>query len=227
MALKVFSPCIFSPDGIEADREQKVISGGTSLSGADDTIATDGGGRWFAQFSEPYLDEPVIAKTWRALSAHLSGARPIIVRLCDARHQPAGGFVEVPHSDGTPLSDDTLYVSGETDVRAATDAPLRATTLAVDVVSLPEDLTGGERFSIQHPTMLDRAYEISDIDVDAGTITFEPPLREAVSAGTPINFEDPRCVMRIDGAMSSPTRMGFAESPGVRFVEHFPGPGGY
>lgn len=227
MPLKVFSPCIFAPDGIEADLEQREITGGTSLSGQQDTIATDGGGLWFFDLTEPYLDEVPIANAWRALSGYLGGGQPIIVRICDARHQPTNGFVEVPHSDGTPFSDGSLYLSGDCEVRASADAPLRGTSLAIDVLSLGRALGGGERFSIAHPTMLDRLYQITEISDDGLTISFVPPLREAVTAGTELNFEDPRCVMRRDGAMRSPTRLGYAESPGVRFVEHIPASGGY
>lgn len=227
MSLKVFSPCLFAPEGIHADIEGRVVSGGTSLSGQEDVIATDGGGRWFFELTNPYLDGRRVAKAWRALSAHLGAGQPIIVRICDTRHQPTNGFEQVPHSDGAPFSDGGLYLSGDCDIVTAADAALRSTSLAIDIVTLPEPLVGGERFSIVHDTMLDRIYEISEISEDRTTVFFTPPLREAVPAGTELNFEDPRCVMRRDGDMRSPTTMGYAESPGVRFVEHFPGPGGY
>ncbi|WP_447724646.1 hypothetical protein [Sphingomonas koreensis] len=227
MPLKVFSPCIFAPDGIEADLTQRVISGGTSLSNQEDTIATDGGGSWFFELAEPYLDEVPIARAWRALSGYLGDGRPTIVRICDARHQPSAGFATAPHSDGTPFSDGSEYLSGSTEVSVTADAPLRGTTLAIDDSTIPDGLGGGERFSIAHPGMLERLYQITEIGEDGATISFVPPLREAVTAGTLLNFDDPRCVMRRDGDMRSGARLGYAESSGVRFVEHFPGPGGY
>lgn len=228
--LKLFSPCIFAPDGIEADLERRVISGGTALNGEEDVIATDGGGRWFFQLSDPYLDEPDIAQAWRAMSAYCGPGRPVIVAFCDPRHQPAANFVTVPHSDGTPFSDDTEYAQGGAIGRAVADAALRATTLTIDTATFEDDLVGGERFTIVHDTLLDRAYEISEIiavDGDNVTVTFEPPLREAIAAGASIDFANPRCVMRLDGDMRSPTNMGYAESDGARFVEHFPGDEGY
>jgi hypothetical protein len=226
MPPKVFSPCIFAPDGIEVELEQRTISGGATINGAEDVIATDGGGRWMFELSDPYLDEIVTAKAWRAMSAYLGDGRAIVVRICDARHQPTAGFSAVPHDDASPFSDQTEYVSGDSEVVVTADAALRATSLSIDIVELPEDLVAGERFSIAHPTMLDRLYTVTEID-DDGTIHFAPPLREAVTAGTELNFADPRCVMRRDGDMRSPTRLGYVESPGARFVEHFPGPGGY
>lgn len=227
MTLKLFDPCIFCPDGIEADLAERVISGGTALNGQADTIATDGGGFWWFELAEPFLDEVETALAWRALSAHTGGGRPVIVRICDARHQPSGGYAEVPHSDGTPFSDATEYLSGDVDIRAATDAALRATSLAIEKVAVPKALVAGERFSIAHAVMRDRLYQIEAISDDGLTITFVPPLREAITAGTELNFIDPRCVLRREGDMRSGTRLGFAESSGVRFVEHFPGPGGY
>lgn len=229
--LKHVTPCIFSPEGNEAGLDRRVISGGTAIDGAEDVIATDGGGHWFVEISDPYLDEPPVAKAWRALSGYLdSGATPIILSLCDARHQPTNGFLSVPHSDGSPFSDDTEYQQADSEVTVAADAGLRATTLNVAIALLPEPLLGGERFSIDHPFMRDRPYEIIEIlaqDEESATLRFRPPLREAVTSGTNLNFADPRCVVRLDGAMRSPTTLGFMESPGARFVEHFPGKEGY
>lgn len=227
MPLKVFSPCLFAPDGIEAELEMRELSGGVALNGEEDVIATDGGGRWALVLEEPYLDEPEVALAWRALAGYLGGGQPIICRICDVRHQPTNGFAELPHSDGSPFSDETEHLSGDAEVVAAADAPLRATALTLDIITLPRSLLGGERFSIAHPTELDRLYQITEISDDGQAVRFVPPLREAVTAGTVLNFEDPRCVMRRDGDMRSGTRLGYAESSGVRFVEHFPGAGGY
>lgn len=224
---KLFSPSIFAPDGIEADLERRVISGGTALNGEEDVIATDGGGRWFFELTEPYLDDVPVAKAWRASAAYLDGgARPIIVSLCDCRYQPTSGFSQVPHSDGAPFSDDSEYTQGSASVTLAASAALRATSIQVEIESLPEDLIGGEKFSIRHATMLDRWYEIAEVR-DDGWLTIRPPLREATPAGAELNFDDPRCVMRLDGEMRSPTTLGFIDSPGARFVEHFPGSEGY
>lgn len=223
--LKLFSTSIFAPDGVDADIEKRVISGGTALNGEEDEIATDGGGRWFFEITEPYLDDPSTGKAWRALSAYLDGgARPVIVDICDCRYQPSDGSALVPHSDGTPFSDDSLYESGGAGTTITAAAALRATSIQLDMSELAEPLIGGERFTIDHPTYRARLYQIAE--VDGSTVTIRPPLREAVTAGTLISFKQ-RCVMRLDGDMRSPTTLGFMESPGARFVEHFPGPDGY
>lgn len=220
--LKLFSTSIFAPDGVEADLERRVISGGTALNGEEDVIATDGGGRWFFELTEPYLDDVAIGRAWRALSAYLDGgATPIVVQICDCRYQPAGGYALVPHSDGTPFSDDTEYMSGAGGTTVTVDAALRATSLELADITALGDVV---RFSIDHPTLRHRLYQVTEID--GSTIRFRPPLREAVAAGTEISLEL-RCVMRLDGDMRSPTTLSFMDSPGARFVEHFPGEGGY
>lgn len=224
--MKVFPTCLFAPNGVEADIERRVVSGGTSLSGDETLIGTDGGGRVFAEFSDFYLDDPEVALAYRALSVIAEdGLNPIFVPLCDARHQPTQGRVTVPHSDGSSFSDETLYQQQDGEAVTTADAPLRATSLAIQAVSFARALQGGEWFSIDHPTMRHRCYRVGTIQ--GGTITFRPPLREAVPAGATLNFGDPLCTMRVDGAMRSPSTFGYAEAPSLRFVEHFPGPEGY
>ncbi len=226
--MKQFPTCLFAPNDVNADIERRTISGGEAISGDEDLIATDGGGRVFVEFDDPYLDVPRVAKAWRAVSAYLDGgARAIIVPFCDARHQPTQGRVTTTHSDGTTFSDETEYVQGDAFGEIAVSAALRATTLQLQGLVLPEDLEGGEWLSIDHPTMRWRAYRIAEItayDAVAGTaiVSIRPPTREAVEAGTIVDFADPRCTMRLDGPMPSPTSIGYA-SGNARFVEDFTG----
>jgi hypothetical protein len=224
--MKVFPICLFSPDGVDADIDRRTVSGGTALSGEEDLIATDGGGRVFVEFSNFYLDDPQVALAYRALSAGSDGgATPFVVPFCDSKHQPTIGTITVPHSDDTPFSDDSEYEQFDASAVVASDAALRATAMTLTEIELARDLVGGEWFTIVHPVHGDRAYRL--IEVDGPAIKFRPPLREAVTAGTAVDFANPRCVMRLDGEMRSPVTLGFADGPGARFVEHFPGPGGY
>jgi hypothetical protein len=226
--MKVFPTCLFAPNEVHADLERRTISGGVALNGDEDLIATDGGGRVFVEFGDPYLDDVQAAKAWRALDAYLDGgAVPIIVPFCDLRHQPTNGPVNTTHSDGTTFSDESEYSQGDAYGEVAANAALRATTLHLENLVLPEDLLGGEWLSIDHTTMRWRAYRIMEItayDADAGTATVKvrPPLREAVTAGAAVDFANPRCVMRVEGGMPSPTTLGFA-SGAARFVEDFTG----
>lgn len=225
--MKVFPTCLFSPSDIHADFERRTTSGGVSLSGEEDIIATDGGGRVFLEIGDAYLDEPIIALAWRAFDAWCDGGvRPVIVHLCEHRYQPSNGVVTVPHGDGTTFSDETEYSQGDAHGEVAVDAPLRATTLTLTNLVLARPLVGGEWFAIDHPTWRWRSYRIAEVmeqDATSATITFRAPLREAVTAGTEVDFTDPRCVMRVEGGLPSPTSFGFVNAPAVRFVEDFTG----
>lgn len=226
--MKVFPTCLFAPNDFQADFDRRTISGGESLSGDEDLIATDGGGRVFVEIGDPYLDDVNAAKAWRALDAYCDGgARAIIVPFCDGRHQPWAASVTVPHSDDTTFSDETEYSQTGASGEVAANAALRATVLSLNNLGLPTDLLGGEWLSIDHPTMRWRAYriaEILDYDADAGTarLSIRPPLREAVTIGEDVDFAKPRCTMRVEGGLPSPTSMGYA-SGSARFVEDFSG----
>lgn len=225
--MKVFPTCLFAPNGTEADIELRTVSGGTALSGDETLIGTDGGGRVFVEMDDFYLDEPQTALAWSAISALMDGGlRPMIVPICDAVHQPTNGFVYVPHSDGTSFSDETLYEQGTSVVHLAEDAILRAATLQLDITALGRALLGGEWLSIDHGTWRWRAYKIAEIIAQDGvsaTITIRPTLREATLAGAIVDFDNPRCVMRLDGEMRAPRNMGYAEGKPLRFVEDMTG----
>ena len=227
--MKVFPTCIFSPEGIDADIDRRTVSGGTAISGEEDLVVTDGGGRVFVEFANLYLDEPPIALAYRALSAYSDGgAAPFIVALCDTRHQPTNGITTVSHSDGSPFSDETLYAQGDAEATIAEAASLRATTLKLNI-ALVRGLLGGEWLSIDHATYRHRCYRIAEVveqTSTTATIKIRPPLREATPAGAEVTLDHPRCVMRVDGEMRSPATLGYPEAS-VRFVEHFPGPEGY
>lgn len=201
--LDSFPTCLFAFASREIMVVQNVISGGTALDGGETVIATDGGGRWRAEYSNAPLNRRDKVMAWRAARALMEGgAVPIIFPICDARHQPVNKPVGVTHSDGSSFDDESLYESGGGDVAATAGATLRATTLHINASALQKPLVGGERFSIDHPTWRHRLYEVKKVAGD--TIQFRPPLRETVEAGTPIEFRDPKCVMRLAGDMAAP-----------------------
>lgn len=222
MTYPIFPTALFAFDDQEIDLERRTISGGMSLANVEDTIQTDGGGRWFAEFANgPLLDrEPVLA--WRAfLLIAEEGAEVVEVPFCDPMHQPYGYEHSVPHSDDTPFDDESLYSGGGAIATAAADAALRATTLNL-AITLPQPLVGGETFSIDHPTKGWRAYRVRTVESqtdEATTITFRPPLREAVTEGDAIDFVSPRCLMVQQGRASSSINLGRYGEAAIRFVE--------
>jgi len=223
--MKVFPTCLFAPNGTDAYLDRRVISGGIALNQDETLIATDGGGRVALEMSDFDLDEPEVAIAWDAIDAYMDGGvQPMIVPLCDARHQPAYYFDDVPHSDGTPFSDETLYQTPGTDVTLAADGALRATILTIDITLLNGHPMGW--FAIDHPTWRWRSYKVAEIldqTETTATISVRPPLREAAAAGTVLDFQNPRCTMHIVGDMRAPRNMGYADGQALRFVEDMTG----
>lgn len=223
--MRVFPTARFFFQGHSAELERRTISGGQALSGSEDLIAADGGGRWVAEFNEAYLDNPAIAVAMRALDALSDGgATPLIVPFADARHQLMGN-VTVPIG-GLPWWEEADFADSEPHSLLLNAAPLRATQITVSVNSLPGPVRAGITLSLDHATMRHRAYRIAEVLSDNGAqavLSIRPPLREATLGGMSVEILDPKCVMRVEGGMPTPATMGFAEGS-VRFVEDFSGP---
>lgn len=218
----IFPTRLFGFSSKEMDIERQTLKGGTALSGEQDVTSTDGGGRVFAEFSGGGLvDRPTIL-AWRAiLTALEEGVTRVVVMFCEARFTPYGGGHSVPHSDGSPFDDETLYSGGGPTAEADAPAALRAVSLRINT-TFARPLIGGEWFAIEHPTKGWRAYRImgiTDQTDDAATVTFRPPLREAVTAGEAIEFRAPRCLMVQDGRASTKTDYARYTEAAIRFVE--------
>jgi hypothetical protein len=194
-----------------------VLDGGTALSGIIDQVEPDGGGYLQADFSNGTARTKVAGNAWRVISDADAGEAFIVLLCAERRFQPVGAVATVTHSDDTPFDDDTPYESGSADYETTVDAALRATTLQISGTSTTP-LIGGELFSIQHANWGWRAYRVRSIDGD--TITFRPPLREAVAAGTALEFDTPRCQMMLTGATAdNTTDMGRFTSCAASFTE--------
>lgn len=216
---EVFPTSRFGFTAQEVDIEAQVLDGGETLAGGTDTIATDGGGRVFAEFGDGNLVDRDTVLAWRAILTMLDGGiTAMVVPFCDSRHQPYGGGHSVTYGDATTHSDGTLFSGGGPQAEATAPAALRATTLSfVGVFQRP--IIGGEWFAIEHPTKGWRAYRVRTINADAGTLTFRPPLREALAGGELLDFSNPRCLMRQQGRASSALANRRQTTAAIRFVE--------
>lgn len=183
------------------------LNGGITVSSITRLARTDGGGLWTCRSGEIDLWTRGQIKAARALDALLDGGvTNIVVPSFEYPFQPRPldftGSPDVPHSDGSPFDDGGLYSGRTMEVVLAQDAPLRATTLRLLPLSLGP-LEGGESFTIDHAVRGPRKYlvgQVFPVDGDpdgAIDITFRPPLREAVLAGIDVDFDHPRCVMRL------------------------------
>ncbi len=217
MALLTFHPCQFQFADQDIRRVGSVTSGGTSLSGIDEPIETDGGGYWRADFTNGRTRAREDSLAWRAITDGMDGgSRAVVVSFCDRLHQPVGPGTTVPHSDDTDFSDTSEYEDSGAAATSVNAAALRATSLTLAITSeLP--LLGGETFSINHTTWGWRAYRV--ISISGAEIGFRPPLREAITAGTALDFDNPRCQMRLAAATSNATNLGRYTSCAITFVE--------
>lgn len=203
-----FHPCRFDFQDQDVKREGLTTSGGTSLSGYEDVIRTDGGGFVSAEFTNGETWERDQTLAWRALTDAMDGgAVAVVVHFCDRLHQPVKDAYTVPG---------TTYATPGAAASSIDGAALRATSLRLSIVS-EYPLQGGEWFTVVHPSWGERAYRV--IAITGDTIQFRPPLREAITAGTPLDFDDPRCRMRLAGVPSNATNMGRFQSVSARFVE--------
>jgi hypothetical protein len=202
MALDVFHPCQFNFDGFDLRRVGNVIDGGTSLSGYQDL--TDG--------ETLCIDDGL---EWEALTDGMDGgATPVIVLLCSHRaFQPINDRVSLGPPNAV-IADDAPDKGAE--YVAAVAASLRATTLVLSGNS-ERPLKRGMLFAIQHTTWEWHVYRIRS--VSGSTVTFRPPLREAIDANTPVEFDTPRCRMKLAQATSNPTSQGIYVSCAASFVE--------
>lgn len=203
-------------------------------------VRSDGGGFWSCSMSDVSLSgggtlrgkdrQKISTLLWRAIRQICDGGVNLIV-------VPRNDALFVPWPDGvtrveaaTPYSDDSFFDDGAGYYQPVIDitcsaAPLRSTALVV-ALNYSAPLMGGESFSINHPTLGWRLYEISTVEMSTdaiGMIRFNPPLREAVTDGTTLEFDRPRCTMRL----ASPSSMNLSVAPwtfnsaSVGFVESF------
>lgn len=213
---------------------------GLTLASTATLVRTDGGGLWRCSMSDVSLSgapgrqgrdrQKVSTLLWRAVRQICDGGvTPIIVPRNDALFRPWPAGVShtagvIGFDDGALFDDGTGFYQSVIDITAAA-AALRATSLDISI-NYAGELIGGESFSIDHETMGPRLYEIAtavvdDDDPTQATITFRPPLREAIEDDTPLEFDRPRCLMMLasPGAMDLPINPWTFNSASVEFIE--------
>lgn len=162
---------------------------------------TDMGGKWELSMSSVWLRSPDQVRVARAMRVISNGGSvPVIVRTCESKFAPwlpGASSSGVPHSDGTPFSDGSLYYTEGVSVEIALAAGLNATTIRVNLIAA-NGFRGGEALSIVHPNMGERRYEVGMVfDVSEGVQDLHvwPPMREALSGSEYVRLKFPGCVM--------------------------------
>ncbi len=157
------------------------ISGGISVGGVAGLDRTDGGGLWVCEQEFLLTTNPQI-KAAAAFDASMdSGSRSVNLPVRVEKTTPGLG----PH----------VYAVDEA-------AALRATTIKLkNYGSLTlQALSGGEDFTLVHPTLGPRKYRVASVVSTAGavhTVTIRPPLREAAAINLNADFDGVSCIMRL------------------------------
>jgi hypothetical protein len=202
------------------------MAAGQTVSAAVD-VRSDGGGFWVASLNDIQLWHREYALLWRATRQLANGGvGQVVVSRRDQLAPWPNGLTDY---GAFAFDDDTLFDDGSgfdqpvIDVVVNAAAALRATTIALQLVNCG-DLLGGEAFAIEHPTYGWRMYEIATVtDVSDGvvSVTFNPPLREALAGGEAVEFDRPRCLMKLvnSGAMDLNLTVLPDSRASVKFVE--------
>lgn len=222
MATPIFPAHLFNPGTVRSYIERKTLSGGTSLSGVEDTVIIDGGGRWVIEYGDISLStSDGTAKAWDAWNGFLNaGTADVLVPFVtlETAPRPALGTGLMPPSDlytDDPVFPTTAqFMSPYIVATVAQAAPLRSTTVRIAMMRGAE-ITGGERVSFG-----DRGYRIRR-KVGVDTYQIEPPLRAPITQGMDANFDWPvtRC-RAVPGEDWSPAiEMGLFADTAIKFVE--------
>ncbi|AIT81591.1 hypothetical protein [Novosphingobium pentaromativorans] len=215
---------LFKPKIVNARPVSQTISGGASLSGVEDVIATDGGGRWIIEFSGINLTTPAQQRAWSAWAGYLDGGAteclvPILSLPTGPRPFAWDKAVRVSKlvTDNDVFPTSAAYSVSHMSASIGANAALRATSLQINLTSQGE-IVGGEKFSIG-----DYAYRIVR-ETSAGIFSIRPPLREAVTAGAAVNFDWPvvRCRMQPAQDFESPINFGRFSESSITFIESVP-----
>lgn len=219
----IFPAHLFNPGKVRASIARSTLSGGTSLTGDEDHVITDGGGRWEITYEEIGLDTPELIRAWEVWNGYLAAGTvqvKVPVLSLETAPRPMQGRRPMPPS--ALATDDPLFPTSVAFAApyivatVAANAALRATTLEI-VVTRGAPLAGGEKFEIAG-----RAHRIAR-RIDDSHFIIEPPLRAAVTAGTAVNFDWP-CVIctAAPGEDWSPAiEFGQFADTSIRFVESF------
>lgn len=174
-------------------------SGGVGANGIERRVMTDGGGLWRCDMSVRLRNVREIKAARAFVEGMNGGAVQVIVPYLNTDEAPypfGRPPAPVRHGDGVPFSDGSLYEGDGVEVLTASAVALRAVRMPISVVALGA-MIGGEHYTVNHPTKGPHLYVVTRIPEDGGDLHSQPPQREASAAGTPLDFDRPRCVMRL------------------------------
>jgi len=226
------------PASVSVDVLGSSISGGRNGVGESQTIEMSGGGLLTATYTDCKLTQPEQYEYVNWLGARLNGGFryinvPIITDwfgpFPKIRKLAAPYASHIPHSDGALFSDTSGYSQATVYGEITEAANLNAGIIEMRVYGLARPLRWSDWFSIYHPTKGWRAYRYWEvISVTAGDnpvyrLAIAPPLREAVTVGTRVEFARPRFVAKFKDGFTLPSVVEafFVTQQTIQFSEAF------
>ncbi|MDW9650783.1 hypothetical protein GOB33_22120 [Sinorhizobium meliloti] len=214
------------------------IDGGRNGVGESQTIEMSGGGIVTATYEDCKIKDPEQYEYVNWLGARLNGGfRFINVPIITDWFGPfpkVGGLPApivsgITHSDGSSFSDGAGYSQPTVWGTVATAAALNAGIIKMRVSGLDRPLRWSDWFSIYHPNKGWRAYRYweviskSDDPTPLYTLAISPPLREAVTANTRVEFARPRFVAKFKSEFTLPSVVEafFVTQQSIQFSEAF------
>lgn len=221
--LPIFPTHRFNPQNIKADVVPTMIDGGTAINGDHTAIQTDGGGRWEITYSGIILRTPAIIRLWDAWTAYMPG-RSFWVPLVSLYTGPRP-------TDGANLLPTSAIYANDPDfptvVRYA--APHIAATIVAPPSTIPTQMTvnvtqGARLQAGMKGNVGGRAFKIERILSRSGqqaTFSFLPPIRDAIDAGDPVNFDWPMALCKLVLGQDLAPALSFGRSAqmAISFVE--------
>lgn len=195
----VFPIHLFNPSNIQFGLQGSTVASPQSISGVGQVLRTDGGGYWQCSMSGIVLNTPDKLRAWRAWESHLAaGVTRVICPVADVGLGPRplqGKKLARPSGVVTtgfdPNFPESIAFAAPYIVASIAPAPFRATQVTITVAQ-GSRLEGSQVFSVNHPTKGRRMYRTSRVvsrDGQAATVVIDPPLREAISGATTIDFD--------------------------------------
>lgn len=215
------------------------IDGGRNGMGEGQSIEMSGGGIVTAVYEDCKIKDPEHYEYVNWLGARLNGGFrfinvPIITDwfgpFPKIGRLPTPIVSGIPHSDGSYFDDGSGYSQATVYGEITEPAELNAGIIKMRVHGLSRPLRWSDWFSIYHPTKGWRAYRYWDVlaRTDGSgysdyTLAIAPPLREAVTVGTRVEFARPRFVAKFksDFTLPSVVEAFFVTQQAIQFVEAF------
>jgi hypothetical protein len=220
------------------DVQGSAIEGGRNGNGESVSMEMSGGGMVTATYDDCLIKDKEQLEYVNFLGARLNGSfRYINVPIITDWYGPfptIGGLPTpivfgIPHSDGSYFDDGSGYSQATVYGEITSAAALNAGVISMRVYGLNRPLRWSDWFSIYHPTKGWRAYRywevISKTDEENPiyTLAIAPPLREAVTVGTRVEFARPRFVAKFPTGFTLPSVVEafFVTQQSMQFVEAF------